>query len=203
MTTETKTANDIQISGDHYKTSYQHWDMLVMMGYTSQYFVGQATKYISRWRKKNGIPDLKKGQHFVQKLIELTHDHGNKFLQFGHMRDYDIENLIIKHAEAHLRAFFAANDSKIEEQAICVSVLFANTPQRLQEAVDAIEQLIKATVESEEQAIFGGSNAQPPVSAGFDFIEYTDHDTVKWRKKSTGEVQDLPLTTPPMFATWK
>jgi len=205
MTTDTpvKTANDIQVSGDHYKTAYQHWDMLVTMGYTSQYFVGQATKYISRWRKKNGIPDLKKGQHFVQKLIELTEEHGSKFLQFGHLPDWDIENMIMRHAEQHLRRFFEANDCKTEEQAICVTILFANNVTGLKEAHEAIERLIKLTVANEEAAIFGGKNMQKPVSADFDFIEYTDHDTVRWRKKDTGEEQDLPLTTPPVFANWR
>lgn len=196
------TANDIQVAGDHYKTKYQHWDMLVMMGYTSEYFVGQATKYISRWRKKNGIPDLKKGQHFIQKLIELTTAHGNNFLKFGGVSDWDMENLLVQHAETHLRDFFSANETQVEEQAICVTVLFANTADRLQSAVEAVDNLIASVIESEEAAIFGGTNRETPVSEAYNFLGYTDHDTIKWQSKATGQTQDLPLTTPPTMAIW-
>jgi len=28
-------------------------------------------KYISRWRKKNGIADLEKAKHYIELLIEL------------------------------------------------------------------------------------------------------------------------------------
>jgi hypothetical protein len=32
---------------------------------------GNVVKYISRWRNKNGIEDLKKARHFIDLLIEL------------------------------------------------------------------------------------------------------------------------------------
>jgi hypothetical protein len=35
------------------------------------YFQGQITKYICRYRDKGGIQDLKKAQHFLAKYIEL------------------------------------------------------------------------------------------------------------------------------------
>lgn len=35
---------------------------------------GCVIKYVSRWRNKNGIADLKKAKHFIELLIELeTH----------------------------------------------------------------------------------------------------------------------------------
>ena len=62
------TANEHQVGGDHYKTSYEHWDLvlIVAMGYLE----GNATKYLSRWRKKGGTQDLQKALHYVNKLIE-------------------------------------------------------------------------------------------------------------------------------------
>ena len=33
------------------------------------YLAGNVIKYISRWRKKNGIEDLKKAQWYLNKLI--------------------------------------------------------------------------------------------------------------------------------------
>lgn len=61
-------ANDIQIGGDHYKRKYQHWDFVCDTGL--HYLLGCATKYISRWRKKNGVEDLKKTVHYIVKADE-------------------------------------------------------------------------------------------------------------------------------------
>jgi hypothetical protein len=32
---------------------------------------GNAVKYLSRWRHKNGIEDLKKARHYIDKLLEV------------------------------------------------------------------------------------------------------------------------------------
>lgn len=69
-------ANDRQIGGDHYKkhgdTGEQHWDRQYRL-FGPGYFVGCATKYIERYRDKNGKQDLEKAIHFIQKLIELEY----------------------------------------------------------------------------------------------------------------------------------
>lgn len=66
----TTSANERQVGGEHYKSStgYQHWDWVTDLNLN--YLVGNATKYISRWRKKNGLQDLDKAMHYVDKLIE-------------------------------------------------------------------------------------------------------------------------------------
>lgn len=62
--------NTQQVGGGHYKgTAYQHWDF-VMIVLAGRYLEGNITKYISRWRKKNGLEDLKKARHYLTKLIE-------------------------------------------------------------------------------------------------------------------------------------
>lgn len=63
-------ANDTQVGGSHYSqgNNLQHWDLVVMYGW--DYFQGQITKYVMRWRQKNGIEDLKKARHFLDKYIE-------------------------------------------------------------------------------------------------------------------------------------
>lgn len=63
-------ANDEQIGGEHYRASYQHWDFITInrLGYLE----GCATKYITRWRKKNGAQDLRKATHYLQKLREVA-----------------------------------------------------------------------------------------------------------------------------------
>ena len=35
---------------------------------------GSVIKYVSRWRNKNGIQDLKKAIHFLELLIELEQE---------------------------------------------------------------------------------------------------------------------------------
>ena len=62
-------ANNTQIGGDHYQSGYQHWDF-VQRTLQGRYLEGCITKYVSRWRKKNGLQDLQKASHYLAKLIE-------------------------------------------------------------------------------------------------------------------------------------
>ena len=38
------------------------------------YLVGNVLKYLSRYRKKNGLEDLKKGQWYLNKLVEFKNE---------------------------------------------------------------------------------------------------------------------------------
>jgi hypothetical protein len=61
--------NTRQVGGEHYKAAgLQHWDWVIAnnLGYLE----GQITRYISRWRKKNGVQDLEKALHYAEKLEE-------------------------------------------------------------------------------------------------------------------------------------
>ncbi len=63
-------ANARQVGGGHYqKQKIQHWDYVAANDL--DYFQGQVTKYVSRWKNKNGIQDLEKARHFLDKYIEL------------------------------------------------------------------------------------------------------------------------------------
>ena len=63
-------ALDVQTGGSHYKdlkiqpVEYIHANGL---GFCE----GSVIKYITRWRAKNGVEDLKKARHFIDLLIEL------------------------------------------------------------------------------------------------------------------------------------
>jgi hypothetical protein len=62
-------ANKRQVGGTHYGLSpRQHWDIVVE--FDLDYFQAQITKYVMRWDKKNGLQDLEKAQHFLEKYIE-------------------------------------------------------------------------------------------------------------------------------------
>jgi len=70
MTNMTK-ANDIQVAGDHYKgKAIQPWDYIISneLGYLE----GNVVKYVSRWKDKGGVDDLRKAQHYLAKLIEVA-----------------------------------------------------------------------------------------------------------------------------------
>jgi hypothetical protein len=68
-------ANDVQVAGTHYKDkAIQPWDYIIAneLGYLE----GNIVKYVSRWKDKGGVDDLKKAQHYLAKLIEVT-ENGN------------------------------------------------------------------------------------------------------------------------------
>lgn len=62
--------NHTQVGGCHYLNSpIQCWDYIAsaQLGY----FEGNVVKYVSRHREKDGLQDLKKARHYLDKLIEL------------------------------------------------------------------------------------------------------------------------------------
>lgn len=63
-------ANSIQIGGEHYKNkAIQPWDFISSnnMGFLA----GNVVKYVARYREKNGLQDLEKAKHYLDKLIEV------------------------------------------------------------------------------------------------------------------------------------
>ena len=60
-----------QVGGKHYRTKYQHWDLMIK--YDVPYMEAQMTRYVTRARKKNGIEDLEKGVHYLEKVLSLPH----------------------------------------------------------------------------------------------------------------------------------
>lgn len=61
-------ANDKQVGGSHYRSKIQHWDYV--LANEIPYIEAQVIKYLTRWRMKNGHEDLRKAQHYLQKLFE-------------------------------------------------------------------------------------------------------------------------------------
>jgi hypothetical protein len=62
-------ANSKQIGGTHYKTGGpEHWDLID--AFQIPYIEGCASKYVCRWRRKDGVIGLEKSVHFVEKRLE-------------------------------------------------------------------------------------------------------------------------------------
>jgi len=62
-------ANEKQVGGDHYRRPIQPWDFIAANDL--DFFQGSIIKYVTRFRNKNGIEDLEKAKHYLEKLIEL------------------------------------------------------------------------------------------------------------------------------------
>jgi hypothetical protein len=63
-------ANDTQHGGRHYKgCAIEPWDFIAAN--EIGFFEGNAIKYLTRWREKGGVDDLRKAQHYIEKLIEI------------------------------------------------------------------------------------------------------------------------------------
>lgn len=59
-----------QVGGDHYrKHKIQPWDIWEAYGLNA--FEGAIIKYLLRYKDKNGVEDLKKARHTLDKLIEI------------------------------------------------------------------------------------------------------------------------------------
>jgi hypothetical protein len=70
LTPPAPSANDIQVGGDHYKSrKIQVWDFVVENGLG--FLEGNVVKYVSRFRQKGGVDDLRKAEHYLKKLIEV------------------------------------------------------------------------------------------------------------------------------------
>ena len=61
-------ARDRQVGGTHYDKAIQPWDFIV--GNKLGYLEGNIIKYVSRYKDKNGLQDLQKAQHYLERLIE-------------------------------------------------------------------------------------------------------------------------------------
>ena len=62
-------ANDKQVDGTHYQTEIQPWDFIEANKLT--FLEGNVIKYVCRHRAKNGVRDLMKAKHYLEKLIEV------------------------------------------------------------------------------------------------------------------------------------
>lgn len=66
-------ARDTQEGGNHYKDkAMQPWD--IIDAWELDFYAGNVVKYILRYRFKDGVNDLKKARHYIDKLIEDYED---------------------------------------------------------------------------------------------------------------------------------
>lgn len=67
---EKKSAFDTQVGGNHYKQfAIQPTEFIYKN--SLGFLEGNAIKYLTRWKIKGGLEDLKKARHYVDMLIEM------------------------------------------------------------------------------------------------------------------------------------
>lgn len=74
-----------QVGGDHYFADFQHWDWVDAIDL--HYLPATATKYVARWRKKNGLQDLEKTKTYLDKWVATgmkTFSRSNSIIQISH-----------------------------------------------------------------------------------------------------------------------
>lgn len=134
-------ANAIQFGGSHYKRGgdYQHWDWVAEAELS--YYEACATKYVSRHRLKNGMEDLNKAGHFVQKMMELRE--AGKIQSIFHRRGQSYTGTS--------RKFAATNELSHHEAAFCEILSNWTCQAELRKALEIVETL-KANLTGDEVA---------------------------------------------------
>jgi hypothetical protein len=62
-------ALDVQVGGNHYKDKGIQ-PVQYCMANNIGFMEGSVIKYVTRWRDKGGVDDLRKARHFLDMLIE-------------------------------------------------------------------------------------------------------------------------------------
>ena len=120
-------ANSRQVGGTHYMKGgeYQHWDYITNY-HGPSYLIGCATKYLMRWRNKNGVEDLKKARHYCEKLYEVSQHH--QPIPFDHVG---------------LKHFLIVNDVHKEDGKVIEQIVSWQQPDDFNVAIYMIRLLIK------------------------------------------------------------
>jgi hypothetical protein len=115
-----------QVGGNHYAADYQHWDWVedLEMGYLE----GNATKYLVRWRSKNGLQDLKKARSYIMKLLTRHQEHGRKNR--------------CRFKWSVIAQFFEANGVPAQESALCSMIAQWTDSQSIYNIMEGISELI-------------------------------------------------------------
>lgn len=122
--------NARQVGGEHYnKSEYQHWDFVI--DNNLGYFEGQITKYVCRWRKKNGKQDLEKAAHYMEKLMQA---------RAGNWRTGFMEKLLYPKNLSRLVSVYQLNQLEVR---VCELMVTYNSQAELEQARNCISSLIE------------------------------------------------------------
>lgn len=127
---DTDTTHVEQIGGKHYQAEVpgqQHWDLVER--FDVDYLLATATKYLTRWRKKQTPEeDLKKAHSYIQKAILCRPGQGARRLV----------------SEDQLKAFYEANRIHWMDAEIITRLLASGSHDDLTWAAERVKEMIGA-----------------------------------------------------------
>ena len=133
----TQRANDRQVGGLHYKKQeYQHWDFVCDTNL--RYLIACASKYVSRWRGKNGLEDLRKSIHYLEKSIER--------LRFGTDGSLYAPTTTYQMRENMAEYSRKVNDFAIQFSGLEAAAIVAMCHGYYEVAIKAVEEIIAVEV---------------------------------------------------------
>lgn len=115
-----------QVGGNHYAAEYQHWDWAEEINLGCMEYA--ATKYLTRWRRKDGLQDLKKARSYVQKLLVLHNTKGRK-----NRSDY---------VPGAFETFCEQNEVTGRERDICLTLTYWWRAEDLERVIHTINDII-------------------------------------------------------------
>lgn len=121
-------ANEKQVGGAHYQSGYQHWDWCIDLGLG--YLEAAATKYVTRWRDKNGVQDLEKARHYVEKISEAFAD-GRYDPRKQRKKDTFLTT-----------QFIQKNGLELHEASICAGLATWDDQEMISDVLDSFDALI-------------------------------------------------------------
>lgn len=128
----TEHANDRQVGGEHYKSKYQHWDWSIDVKLGPLEYA--ASKYVSRWWKKNGVQDVEKAKHYVQKVKDAFLEGRYAARIYSYDEDF--------HAAYQTKVFAEQNDLNNAETMFCWLLCSWKNEASLDEAMEILKVII-------------------------------------------------------------
>lgn len=171
MSTASK-ANDRQVAGTHYKgVAIQHWDYAAANAL--DYFEGQITKYVCRWRKKwptakGKLDDIQKALHFAEKLAEVAADPVRTMGVINTAVWLEAARIVGQPQYAsYIRAVDFCEAQSLHPADAYVIQALENWRLHGGEGLDKAIGMLKALVLEAEQAVAGPVDTSHPASRGY------------------------------------
>ena len=135
-------ASECQVGGSHYhkkEGGIGHWDYCTKVNVP--YLEGCATKYLTRWRDKNGMQDLYKSLHYLERRIEAIHEFEG--ITYGARKDFNL-----------FRSFVIDNQIPNEEAIIIDLIMHWQRFDDLFEAQKQLQDFIEREESSEPTSAY-------------------------------------------------
>lgn len=129
-----------QVGGSHYHSVYQHWDWVADVG--MPYLEGNATKYVVRWKSKNGKEDLLKAKSYVAKILIRYRTQGVAQRACQYLNKLFGRWVYSLEGKAADEVFFGRNDVEHWERRICTVLRTWRTEDDLILALQMIDFLM-------------------------------------------------------------